>query len=73
MPLLTKLNDGRCKIICFPVILQVGSTGAESFETLGNHRRVCDKSTLGFTPALSSILFLCMRPNILFSKKFQVH
>lgn len=73
MSFLTKLNDGRCKIICFPVLLQVGSIGAESFETLGSNRRVCDESTLCFMPALLPILLLCMRPNTLFSKKFQVN
>lgn len=73
MSLLTTLNDGRCKIICFPVLLQAGSTGAERFETLGNNRRVCDESTLCFMPALLPILLLCMGPKTLFSKKFHVN
>lgn len=72
MSLLTKLNDGRCKIICFPVLLQLG-VQEQRFQALGNNRRVCDESTLCFMRALLPILHLCMGPKTLFSKKFQVN
>lgn len=34
MSLLTKLNDGRCKIICFPVLLQLGVQEQRGFKLL---------------------------------------
>lgn len=58
MSFLTKLNDSRCKIICFPVLLQVGSTGAERALKLLEATGGFVTTTLCFMPALANFAFM---------------